>query len=217
MPNDEENNIIITEGQLLPDDPPAVGTPATENPTSEDVTETNKPEIEVFGKHQSEYDLFKNQYAQKTGFGATFDYGKRSFSGSLFMLKPDKWQVELIGKENVLKTNIKNNPQDIFSMDVAFRNQTNFSSQGVNTSNRISVQESYTHKFDNGLKFGLYANQNTKLNISSDGAYASFGYIAGASLGKGRVSGYIENQGDFKLTQTPAFGSYINAGVVVKL
>lgn len=184
---------------------------------SGDNTVSEKPPVQINGfvKHQSEYNIFSNGYSQKTGFGLNVKDGKNSYSGAIYALNPQKFQIEGIYSRSLFNTNIKENPQDTFGVSLAYRNQCNFSTDGVKDSNRISVEESYNHKFDNGWKIGVYANENAKLNFSALEASTSLGYIAGVSFGKGKVSGYFENQGDLKLAKNPTFTPYINAGLKV--
>ena len=201
MPNEDEN---VTE---TGNNEHTVGSP-----------NDGKPPVEIGGfvKHQSEVNTETWDYSQKTGAGVTFNSGADSGSVSIYALNPQKFQIEGIYSRSLFSMDIKNNPRDKFSVSGAYRNQTNFSNQGVTSSNRFSLEESYTHKFDNGWKVGAYVNENGKLNISEN-VSTSVGYIAGVSFGKGKVSGYVENQGDLKLVKDPKFNSYINIGVKITL
>ncbi|MBQ6516070.1 hypothetical protein IJI31_02710 [bacterium] len=243
MPNEDDNNII--NEQASPDNPPVAEEPAAENPptaeepaapkvpvveeppasdnpvadeppaTENPVTDAHPVEVGGAIKHQSEFNTDNGAYSQKTGATLDIKEGDNSYSAGLYMLTPQKFQIEGIYSRNLFSQNVT--PKDNFGVSAAYRNQTNFSTTGVTTSNRFSVQQNYTHKFDNGWKVGAYANENVKVNFSSNGATSSVGYIAGVSAGKGKVSGYVENQGDLKLAKNPSFGSFINVGFKISL
>lgn len=203
MPFDDENQNNTTE-QTAPGEPPV-----TENP--------DKPKVEVSGavKHQSEINTDNGEYTQKTGAVLDIKEGDNTYSAGIYMKTPESFQLEGIYSRKLFSKDVT--PQDNFSVSAAYRNQANFSKSGISDQNRVSVQQNYTHKFDNGWKVGAYANENAKATFSGNGVSPSVGYIVGVSAGKGRVSGYVENQGDLKIAQQPSFGSYINVGLKVNL
>ena len=207
----DDENTNISEEQTTPDNPPVTENPVTENP----VSEISNVEVSGAVKHQSEINTDNGEYTQKTGAVLDIKEGDNSYSAGLYILNPQKFQIEGIYSRNLFNTNIT--PQDNFGVSAAYRNQANFSTSGVSDQNRVSIQQNYSHKFDNGWKVGAYANENVKVTFSGNGVTPSVGYIVGVSAGKGRVSGYIENQGDLKIAQQPSFGSYINMGLKVTL
>ena len=227
MPIDEENNSTKNE-QASPANPPATGTPAADNPPAAENTVANetvpaetpapnesKPEVSGTFVHQSEFNTDNGAYSQKTGLRLNVTDGPFNCSTGIYIKDPTSFQ----GEFNCTGTFFNHNftPQDNFKVSAGYRNQLNLSTNGVTDQNRVSVEQSYTHKFDNGWKVGAYTNENVKVTFSGNGVTPSVGYIAGVSAGKGRVSGYVEHQGDWKIAKQPTFGSCVNVGVKVSL
>jgi len=206
------NNAPVADNEPVADEPPA----ASEPPAAEDVV-PKESTVTINGavKHQSEIDTSDGAYSQKTGLVLDITDGDNSGSAALYMLTPQKFQIEGIYSRNLFSQNVT--PQDNFKVSAAYRNQATFSPDGVKDQNRISLQQNYTHKFDNGWKVGAYVNENAKATVSPTGFTPSIGYLAGISFGKGRVSGYAEHQGDWKIAKSMPFSSCVNLGLKVSL
>jgi len=205
------NESSATENPVT-DNPPAAGeTPDTEN----QVTKTSNVEVSGIAQHQSEVNTDNGAYSEKTGLKIIANIGNNSYSAGAYIRDLSGFQLEGIYSRKLFNKEIT--PQDIFSVSAAYRNQANFSTSGVSDQNRVSVEQNYTHKFDNGWQVGAYVNENAKATFSNAGFTPSIGYLAGISFGKGRVSGYIEHQGDWKFCKNPFFSSFVNAGIKLKL
>jgi len=216
MPIDDENT-AVTNKQATPDNPPATENPVADEPPAAEntVSEVQKPEVSGTFVHQSEFNTDNGAYSQKTGLRLNITDGPHNGSVGMYVKSPTSIQLEGNYMGTVYNQNFT--PQDNFKISAGYRNQLNLSTNGVTDQNRVSVEQSYTHKFDNGWKVGAYANENVKATFTGNGVTPSVGYIAGVSAGKGRFSGYVEHQGDWKIAKQPSFGSYVNVGLKISL